>query len=156
RGARDPERAAEKPCRDRRCGGLRRPWPQVSDLGARALPRATRGGHREGARAQEAIELPEGGARCGGSTGMTMGGGAGSCVAGGPARHIPVRGAAAVEYLNVRDGGPYIDATFGAGGHSRLILDAAACRVIAIDRDQSAVARGADLVDAAGGRLTLV
>jgi len=87
---------------------------------------------------------------------MTMGGGTGSGVAGGPARHTPVLGAAAVECLNVRDGGTYIDATFGAGGHSRLILDAAACRVIAIDRDQSAVARGADLVDAAGGRLTLV
>src|SRR5262249_34555643 len=71
-------------------------------------------------------------------------------------RHIPVLGPAAAECLKVRDGATYIDATFGAGGHSRLILAAAACRVIAIDRDQSAIARGADLVEAAGGRLTLV
>ena len=87
---------------------------------------------------------------------MTMGGDTASGVAGGPARHIPVLGPAAVESLAVRDGATYIDATFGAGGHSRLILAAAACRVIAIDRDQSAIARGADLVQAAGGRLTLV
>src|SRR6266852_6324896 len=60
-------------CRNRRGGELRRPRPQVSDLGARALPRTFRGGHREGARAQEAIGLTEGGARCARSTGMMMG-----------------------------------------------------------------------------------
>ena len=62
----------------------------------------------------------------------------------------------AVEFLNVRDGGVFIDATFGAGGYSRLLLDAADCRVIGIDRDQTAVALGADLVEAAGGRLVLI
>jgi 16S rRNA (cytosine1402-N4)-methyltransferase len=77
-------------------------------------------------------------------------------VAGGLARHIPVLGRPAVEFLAVRDRGIYIDATFGAGGYSRAILDAADCSVIGIDRDQSAIARGADLVQAAGGRLTLV
>jgi 16S rRNA (cytosine1402-N4)-methyltransferase len=77
-------------------------------------------------------------------------------VAGGLARHIPVLGRPAVEFLAVRAGGVYIDATFGAGGYSRDILAAADCNVIGIDRDQSAVARGADLVRAAGGRLTLV
>jgi len=79
-----------------------------------------------------------------------------SAVAGGPARHIPVLGRQAIELLAVRDGGVYVDATFGAGGYSRIILDAADCAVIGIDRDQSAVARGADLVQAADGRLTLV
>jgi 16S rRNA (cytosine1402-N4)-methyltransferase len=77
-------------------------------------------------------------------------------VAGGLARHIPVLGRPAVEFLAVRAGGVYVDATFGAGGYSRDILAAADCNVIGIDRDQSAVARGADLVRAAGGRLTLV
>ena len=77
-------------------------------------------------------------------------------VAGGLARHIPVLGRPAVDFLNVRDGGVYIDATFGAGGYSREILAAAACNVIGIDRDQSAIARGADLVQAGGGRLVLV
>lgn len=71
------------------------------------------------------------------------------------AAHIPVLGREAVEYLNVRDGGIYIDGTFGGGGYTRAILAAANCRVIAIDRDQSAVAGGADLVEAAKGRLTL-
>jgi 16S rRNA (cytosine1402-N4)-methyltransferase len=62
----------------------------------------------------------------------------------------------AIEHLNVRDGGVYIDGTFGAGGYSRLILEAANTQVVGIDRDQSAVARGFGLVEAAGGRLTLV
>ncbi len=86
---------------------------------------------------------------------MTAGGG-GSAVAGGPALHIPVLGAPALEYLNVRDGGVYIDGTFGAGGYTRAILAAADCKVIGIDRDQTAIALGADLVEQAGGRLTLV
>lgn len=73
------------------------------------------------------------------------------------APHIPVLGREAVGFLNVCDGGIYIDGTFGAGGYTRMILDAAPdARVIGIDRDQSAVARGADLVQHAAGRLTLV
>jgi 16S rRNA (cytosine1402-N4)-methyltransferase len=77
-------------------------------------------------------------------------------VAGGPARHIPVLARRAVEFLNVRDGGVYIDATFGGGGYSREILAAADCSVIGIDRDPSAIARGTELVAAAGGRLVLI
>ena len=77
-------------------------------------------------------------------------------VAGGLARHIPVLGGRTVEFLNVRAGGVYIDATFGAGGHSRAILAAADCNVIGIDRDRDAIVRGADLVRSAGGRLALV
>jgi 16S rRNA (cytosine1402-N4)-methyltransferase len=72
------------------------------------------------------------------------------------AAHVPVLGSEALEFLNVRDGALYIDATFGAGGYSRAILAAADCRVIGIDRDQTAIAGGADLVEAAKGRLTLV
>ncbi len=79
-----------------------------------------------------------------------------AAVAGGQAGHIPVLGAAALEFLNVRDGGVYIDATFGGGGYTRAILAAADCKVIGIDRDQSAVASGFDLVQAANGRLTLI
>ena len=70
--------------------------------------------------------------------------------------HIPVLGGPAIDYLNIRDGGIYIDATFGAGGYTRAILAAAKCQVIGIDRDQTAIASGADLVQAAQGRLTLV
>jgi 16S rRNA (cytosine1402-N4)-methyltransferase len=81
---------------------------------------------------------------------------AGGAAAGGPALHIPVLGAPALEYLNVHAGGVYIDGTFGAGGYTRAILGAANCKVIGIDRDQTAIALGADLVEQAGGRLALV
>jgi 16S rRNA (cytosine1402-N4)-methyltransferase len=84
---------------------------------------------------------------------MMTGSGSGSAVAGGLARHIPVLGRRAVEYLDVRDGGIYLDATFGAGGYSRAILDAANCNVIAIDRDPGAQA--ADLIAASHGRFAL-
>jgi len=71
-------------------------------------------------------------------------------------RHIPVLGREAVEMLNPRDGGIYIDATFGAGGYSRMILKTDGTRVIGIDRDRSAISGGFDLVDQADGRLILV
>src|ERR1700682_620352 len=71
-------------------------------------------------------------------------------------RHIPVLGRQAIELLKPREGGIYIDATFGAGGNSRAILDTPGARVIGIDRDRSAIMAGFDLVDRSGGRLTLV
>jgi 16S rRNA (cytosine1402-N4)-methyltransferase len=58
--------------------------------------------------------------------------------------------------LNPRDGGIYVDATFGAGGYSRVILDTEGTSVIGIDRDRSAITGGFDLVDRSAGRLTLV
>ena len=85
-----------------------------------------------------------------------MPGSDGIAVAGGPARHVPVLGRPAVAALGVRDGGIYIDGTFGAGGYTRMILDTPGATVIGIDRDQSAIAGGAALVEAAAGRLTLV
>jgi 16S rRNA (cytosine1402-N4)-methyltransferase len=71
-------------------------------------------------------------------------------------RHIPVLGPEAVALLAPRAGRIYIDATFGAGGYSRLLLEIPGTRVLGIDRDRSAVAGGFDLVDRAAGRLTLV
>ena len=71
-------------------------------------------------------------------------------------RHISVLGREAVEMLGPRDGGIYVDATFGAGGYSRMILDTAGTRIIGIDRDRSAITGGFDLVERADGRLTLV
>ncbi len=61
---------------------------------------------------------PLGGAQRARSTGMTAGGDGFAAVAGGPALHIPVLGRPALDFLNVHDGGIYIDATFGAGGYS--------------------------------------
>jgi len=87
---------------------------------------------------------------------MTGSDGGKPAVAGGLARHSPVLGPAALGFLNIKDGGVYVDGTFGAGGYTRAMLDAADCRVIGIDRDQSAVANGASLVESAKGRLELV
>ena len=72
------------------------------------------------------------------------------------AGHVPVLLDRVVEWLAVRDGGLYVDGTFGAGGYTRAILQTAGARVIGIDRDQAAIARGADLVSQAQGRLELV
>lgn len=69
--------------------------------------------------------------------------------------HIPVLLREAIDALQPRDGGVYVDATFGRGGYTRAILDRAACRVIAIDRDPDAMAAGAALHAEAGDRLTL-
>jgi 16S rRNA (cytosine1402-N4)-methyltransferase len=87
---------------------------------------------------------------------MAGSGGGNPAVAGGLARHIPVLIHPVLEFLAPRDGGVYVDATFGAGGYTGAILAAADARVVAIDRDASAVERGADLVREAGGRLALV
>jgi len=87
---------------------------------------------------------------------MTAGGDGFTAVVGGPAPHIPVLGRRAVEQLNIRDGGIYIDGTFGAGGYTRLILETPGTQVIGIDRDPRAVAMSADLVMAADGRLTVI
>ena len=71
-------------------------------------------------------------------------------------RHIPVLGRQAIGMLQPHAGGIYVDATFGAGGYSRAILETGGTRVIGIDRDRSAVTAGFDLVDRSDGRLTLV
>ena len=70
-------------------------------------------------------------------------------------RHTPVLLLSVLEHLRPRDGAAYIDATFGAGGYTRAILDAADCRVLAIDRDPAAVAGGAGLASAFPGRLDI-
>jgi len=49
----------------------------------------------------------------------------------------------------------YLDATFGNGGYSRALLEAAACTVIAIDRDPDAIRRGAGMQAEFGDRFTL-
>ena len=77
-------------------------------------------------------------------------------VAGGPARHIPVMLSEVVAALAPVDGETYLDGTFGAGGYSAAILEAANCNVIALDRDPAAIAAGLALEQQFPGRLTLV
>jgi len=84
-----------------------------------------------------------------------MAGSGSNSAAGGLARHIPVLARQTFDLLQPRDGGVTIDGTFGAGGHTRAILDVAGTRVIGIDRDPNAIAGGFALVEDAAGRLTL-
>ena len=70
--------------------------------------------------------------------------------------HAPVLLNEVVSGLAVRDGGLYVDGTFGAGGYTAAILAAANCKVWAIDRDPDAIARGRDLAALHSARLTLV
>jgi len=54
--------------------------------------------------------------------------------------HVPVLGQELIAGLAVRPGGRYLDATLGGGGHTGLILAAAAdVTVVAIDRDEQAI-----------------
>lgn len=69
--------------------------------------------------------------------------------------HISVLRDEVIAHLSPRAGEVHIDGTFGAGGYSRAILDATDAKVIGIDRDQTAIALGADLVEQSRGRLTL-
>ena len=70
--------------------------------------------------------------------------------------HLPVMLHEVIEALAPRDGASYVDGTFGGGGYTAAILEAADCKVLGIDRDPAAIARGQALVDRFGGRLTLV
>ena len=63
--------------------------------------------------------------------------------------HTAVLSGQAVEGLNVRGDGCYVDCTFGRGGHSRLILArlGKTGRLLALDRDPQAVAAGGEIDD---------
>lgn len=65
-------------------------------------------------------------------------------------QHIPVFHSQALEWLAIRPSGIYVDATFGAGGHSRGILSRLkGGRLIALDADPSAAQRAASIADSA-------
>src|ERR1700722_17746988 len=76
----------------------------------------------------------------------------------GSVPHKTVLKAEAISYLQVKKGGIYLDATFGAGGHTKALLDAdPTARVIAFDWDESSVkSYGEALKEAYGDRVTIV
>jgi 16S rRNA (cytosine1402-N4)-methyltransferase len=64
---------------------------------------------------------------------------------GGKLGHVPVLLKEAIDFLNIRRGGTYIDATVGLGGHSYEIAKrlGAPGRLIAVDKDPAALVRAA-------------
>ena len=70
--------------------------------------------------------------------------------------HISVMTQEVLSGLKLRDGGTYIDGTFGQGGYPRAILDTATTRVFGIDRDPAAITFGTKLISKYDGRLTLL
>ncbi len=61
-----------------------------------------------------------------------------------------------VDALAPHDGGLYVDATLGAGGHTEAILAIPGTRVIAIDRDTVALELAKERLAAFGDRVTFV
>ncbi len=70
--------------------------------------------------------------------------------------HRPVLLNEVMAVLDPRPGEIFVDGTFGAGGYSQALLEAADCKVWGIDRDPSAIAAGRTLAARYGERLTLV
>ena len=71
-------------------------------------------------------------------------------------RHVPVMLDEVLLALGPKADAVYVDATFGAGGYTRAILEAADCRVVGLDRDPAAIADGQGLATKFVGKLTLV
>ena len=70
--------------------------------------------------------------------------------------HTPVLIDEVIGALQPRAGGQYVDGTFGAGGYSRALLDAADCKVWAIDRDPDVIRHAQEIVTEYAGRLTVI
>ena len=70
--------------------------------------------------------------------------------------HAPVMLAEVLAAMAPQNGAQYVDGTFGGGGYSRAVLEAADCTVLGIDRDPDAIARGKILAAHFAGRLTVV
>lgn len=70
--------------------------------------------------------------------------------------HAPVMLLEVLEALAPKDGGIYVDGTFGRGGYSQGILNAADCQVWGIDRDPEAVTAGRELEKSWPGRFHML
>ncbi|MBD6619060.1 16S rRNA (cytosine(1402)-N(4))-methyltransferase RsmH [Komarekiella sp. 'clone 1'] len=71
--------------------------------------------------------------------------------------HVPVLSREVVTGLAVRPGGHYLDATVGGGGHSRLILEAAAdVQITALDQDEDALAAAQKYLAEYGERVQFI
>ena len=69
--------------------------------------------------------------------------------------HTPVMTNEVLAALAIAPGECYVDATYGAGSHTRMML-AAGAKVIALDRDPDAIAAGRSIEAQAKGNLMLI
>ncbi len=81
---------------------------------------------------------------------------AGSADAPVDAYHTSVLPDAVIAALGPKDGGRYIDMTVGGAGHATLLLQAADCTLLALDRDPEAVRRARAVLTPFGDRVTVV
>jgi 16S rRNA (cytosine1402-N4)-methyltransferase len=70
--------------------------------------------------------------------------------------HVPVLAEEVVQYLRPERGGLFLDCTVGLGGHSRLLLERGATRVIGIDRDAEALAIARQTLEPWADRIELI
>jgi 16S rRNA (cytosine1402-N4)-methyltransferase len=73
-----------------------------------------------------------------------------------PPTHEPVMVAEVLELMHPSQGGLFVDCTAGLGGHSRVLLEAGATRLLALDRDPQALALAREVLAAFGDRVELV
>lgn len=66
--------------------------------------------------------------------------------------HKPVLLDEVLDYLKPAEGEIYLDCTYGRGGYSRAILQAADCKVVGTDRDTDAIEYGQKMVTEFSGR----
>jgi 16S rRNA (cytosine1402-N4)-methyltransferase len=71
-------------------------------------------------------------------------------------QHVPVLVDEVLALLQPERGGTFVDCTVGLAGHSRRLLEQGATRLIAIDRDQDALALARAALGEFGDRVTLV
>ncbi|MFA5910110.1 MAG: 16S rRNA (cytosine(1402)-N(4))-methyltransferase RsmH [Vicinamibacterales bacterium] len=72
------------------------------------------------------------------------------------ALHVPVLLEEVRSLLQPERGGTFVDCTVGLGGHSRMLLEGGATRLIGIDRDTDAIAIARTELESFGDRVTLV
>lgn len=71
--------------------------------------------------------------------------------------HITVLKEEAVDALNIKDDGIYVDATLGGGGHSSLILSKLKKgHLYSFDQDDYAISRAKEILDTVGNNYTII
>jgi 16S rRNA (cytosine1402-N4)-methyltransferase len=73
-------------------------------------------------------------------------------------QHVPVLSDEVIQFLDPKPGGRFVDATLGAGGHTRAILDRTSPdgRLLAIDQDESALSSAKAMLESFGSRVVFV